>query len=302
MLAQDGESVQETKVEVGPQWFPASRWPAGRIAANYVDLTVPPRASSGIHRLSLAMRGAGVGEGTFSGFLDITMTSRVRTFDNPTVAYPKVANYGGIIELLGYDVQPGPDQLLAVGQELKLRLYWKVLREVSDSYKVFTQLLGDDQKVYGQHDYIPLDGQAPTTEWVSGEILEDSYNLTVQPGARPGKYRLIVGLYEPTKGNRIPLADGSGDALVATSFATAEPATWPSPSPTTIPSPVRLQRDRLSFNHKRFRRAWVISTGLKPANGEQANRDFLTRFATRDNCRTKPILPVSQPRSWANHT
>ncbi|MDO8673274.1 MAG: glycosyltransferase family 39 protein [Dehalococcoidia bacterium] len=227
LLNEKGDSVQEVKASVGPRWFPTSHWPAGKIAADYIDLTVPFSASSGIYKLSLAVRADGLNESTVSSFPGMAVTSRVRVFNAPAIAYPTATDYGGVIELLGYDVQPAPDRPLAAGQELSLTLHWKSLKEVKDSYKVFTQLLGDDQKIYGQRDSIPLDGLAPTNEWAPGEIIRDNYRLPVQPGAPNGKYRLVVGLYEPVTGRRIPLANGAGDAFVAAVFDTAGPVTRP---------------------------------------------------------------------------
>jgi len=227
LLTDKGEVVQEKRSGVGPPWFPTSQWRAGRMIATYVDVPVPPRTSSGTYRLSIVMRADGVGENTFSGFPEITVISRERTFQIPPITYPTRVDFGGIVELLGYDLQPGPNEVLTAGQEVKLTLYWKALREVPDSYKVFTQLLGEDQKIYAQHDSVPLNGEAPTSSWVQGEVLEDSYKMTVRPEASTGKYRMVVGLYDPTKGNRVPLADGSGDAFVVASFLVNSPGVRP---------------------------------------------------------------------------
>ena len=64
---------------------------------------------------------------------------------------------------------------------------------------------------------MPGDGAFPTTSWVEGEVLTDTYRITLPVGLAPGQYTLIVGMYDPKTGARLPVttADGTaaGDAL-----------------------------------------------------------------------------------------
>jgi hypothetical protein len=49
------------------------------------------------------------------------------------------------------------------------------------------------------------------------------YTLAIPPDAPPDEYTLVVGLYDPTTGVRVPLADGGGDsATILTSRLPAE--------------------------------------------------------------------------------
>jgi hypothetical protein len=86
------------------------------------------------------------------------------------------------------------------------------------SYTVFTHLLDAEERVWGQMDSVPLRGEAPTTSWVSGEVIADEYEITVDAGAPPGDYAIEVGMYDATTGRRLPVSiDGrllQGDRLV----------------------------------------------------------------------------------------
>ena len=68
-----------------------------------------------------------------------------------------------------------------------------------------------------QHDQQPGDGAFPTTSWVQGEVLSDTYQLELPADLTPGSYRLIVRMYDPTTLAVLPAtgADGgpAGDAL-----------------------------------------------------------------------------------------
>ena len=75
------------------------------------------------------------------------------------------------------------------------------------------QLVGPDGRVYGQHDAPPLAGSVPTSTWTPGEVLTDTYRFNVAADAPPGEYRLIVGVYLPATGERLPARDGDAVTL-----------------------------------------------------------------------------------------
>ncbi|MEZ4835952.1 MAG: hypothetical protein R2873_28805 [Caldilineaceae bacterium] len=46
-----------------------------------------------------------------------------------------------------------------------------------------------------------------------GEIIAESINLVIQPDTPDGSYELLVGLYDPATGDRLPLILERGEAL-----------------------------------------------------------------------------------------
>jgi hypothetical protein len=100
----------------------------------------------------------------------------------------------------------------AGGEVLALRLVWQTRAPLQDSYTVFVQLLDEAGQLVAQRDSPPQDGFAPTTRWPVGTPIEDRHALHLvdrQGAPLPlGDYRLIVGLYDPITGQRLPTREG----------------------------------------------------------------------------------------------
>ena len=115
----------------------------------------------------------------------------------------------GSIELLGYTL---PTRQYRPGQAIPLMLYWRALQEVEKSYTVFTHV-EDPGVLYAQKDAVPGCNAHPTNTWRRGEVLADRYILVLDPATPPGPHALIVGLYRPDTGERLPITDASGAPL-----------------------------------------------------------------------------------------
>jgi hypothetical protein len=144
----------------------------------------------------------------------VRLEGRARSFDLPPVETSVGATFGDGIELVGFNSQsltsnlqsPAPN--LRPGDEVATTLVWRALAPLAADYTVTVQLVGPDGRVYGQHDAPPLAGAAPTSTWTPGEGLADTYRLKVAADAPAGEYRLIVGVYFPATGERLPVRDG----------------------------------------------------------------------------------------------
>jgi hypothetical protein len=79
------------------------------------------------------------------------------------------------------------------------------------SYKVFTHLLGDNDRIWAQKDDFPGQGTLPTTGWAEGEVIVDEYEIIVDPGAAAGDCQLEIGMYDPSNGARLPIVDEKGE-------------------------------------------------------------------------------------------
>ena len=124
-----------------------------------------------------------------------------------------LANFADRIQLLGYDL----DSFRAEpGQTLHLALYWEALREMDRDYLVFTHLLSDDERIYGQHDKMAASDAYPTSDWKKGTVIRDKFEILISPDTPPGDYILEVGLYSTYDGiQRLPLESGGDRALLA---------------------------------------------------------------------------------------
>lgn len=128
-------------------------------------------------------------------------------FARPVIQHPLQANLGGVVQLLGYATSA--DRVKA-GDELELTLYWQALEEMETSYTVFTHLVDESGRIWGQKDDLPVDRTYLTTEWRAGEIVIDGYEIEVDSTTVPGEYTLEVGMYEWISGERLPILNVDG--------------------------------------------------------------------------------------------
>ena len=59
--------------------------------------------------------------------------------------------------------------------------------------------------MWAQWDNPPQAGRYPTTAWAEQDSVVDRYTLTLREGAPLGQYRLLVGMYDPATGQRLPV-------------------------------------------------------------------------------------------------
>ena len=131
-----------------------------------------------------------------------------RVFAEPSPQYPLEADLGPI-RLWGYDLkreeQDGQSSVLVT-------LYWQAEDRVDTSYVVFAQLLDPAGRVRAQSDSVPQAGGYPTIWWLPGEVVADAVRLELPPQeTRAESYRLIVGMYDPADGTRLPVAGEGRD-------------------------------------------------------------------------------------------
>ena len=118
----------------------------------------------------------------------------------PRIANPLHANLGdadsgGLIALEGYDLRY--DTPIRPGDVLALTLYWRALRPIDESYKVFNQSFYGDGVMVAQQDGFPVCGARGTWLWDPGELIVDRHLITVNEDAPDGLYPLYTGLYLP---------------------------------------------------------------------------------------------------------
>lgn len=117
------------------------------------------------------------------------------------------ARVGERADLLGADM---PDQVVA-GETMALALHWRPVAAFDGDYIVFAHVEVEGREMWGQHDGTPVCGSMPTTDWVPGEILIDGHILPINPATPPGEYPVIVGLYDPTTGERLPVSGSNAN-------------------------------------------------------------------------------------------
>jgi hypothetical protein len=189
--------------------YPTTEWTKGEVLRGWYDFTLPPNVLSGSYRLVAQVVDMVTGEPLGEAELgELAVEARPRSFEVPLIQHSLSVNLGGQVEFLGYGLEA--DHAVA-GDTLHLTLYWRALAGMGTSYKVFTHLLGDDGRIWGQRDDFPGQGTLPTIGWVEGEVLVDEYEITVDSQTPAGDYQLEIGMYDPASGARLPILDEKGE-------------------------------------------------------------------------------------------
>ncbi len=173
--------------------YPASTWPPGLTLADPHQLVLPARTQPGPAELRVSVGEAGLSLGA------VEVTAPARQFSLPPVSHEVNARLGEAVELKGYDLAgAGPGQL-------RLTLVWQALADGEASYKVFAHVLDTADRIVGQRDDFPEGGRSPTSSWLRGQVVRDSYLIPLQPDLPSGTYQLEVGMYDPGTGRRLPV-------------------------------------------------------------------------------------------------
>jgi len=194
--------------------YPPDQWQPGEVVRERWSALLPSQAPAGRYELALIIgQGAG-GPEIVAPLGPITIVTRPHRSDLPQPQFPldvtlSNAAHQPVARLLGYDRQPEP---AAPGETLNLTLYWQALAEMDTAYKVFVHLIDENGQIRAQEDHPPLNGEAPTTGWVPGEVLRDPYQISLPSDLLPGLYSLRTGLYDPVTGQRLAAAEGHGAA------------------------------------------------------------------------------------------
>jgi hypothetical protein len=98
------------------------------------------------------------------------------------------------------------------GGSVSVILGWSGVRAIETDYKVFVHLLAADGFLLAQHDGSPQGGYAPASSWIPGQTVSDGHSLSLPLDLPPGRYQLVVGLYDPLSGERLAV-NGGGDSV-----------------------------------------------------------------------------------------
>ena len=126
------------------------------------------------------------------------------TLEQPVNLAETDVRFGDHIRLVRAGFSPAK---IAPGEIVGLHLVWQTDAPLDEDYTVFVQLLDEANHLIGQRDAAP---PTPTSEWIAGQAITDQHGLYLEPGTPPSPMRLIVGLYNSTTGERLPVS-GSGD-------------------------------------------------------------------------------------------
>ena len=137
------------------------------------------------------------------GEKDLNPLRRFISETPPPVAHPVSATFDDRIELIGYDAPAEVSR----GDEIVIRLYYKVLTPLAGSYKVFLHFDGMGARFNGDH--LPMDGRFPTSYWAKGHYITDEHRVpTSRLNQAAGYYQIFTGLWPGGDGARLKVTTG----------------------------------------------------------------------------------------------
>lgn len=122
-------------------------------------------------------------------------------------------NFDDTIQVVGYATDKNT---VSTGEMLKLSVYYKTLKLVKKSLKIFVHMdkSGGGARIAGDHwplnptrhteDNKNCGGCYRTDHWLVGDIVRDDYDIEI-PEGNTGEYTIWIGLYQPGPDTRLPV-------------------------------------------------------------------------------------------------
>lgn len=161
-----------------------------------VYLTVHPNDTETLGMLADEFRLTRVGE----LWRVIDLSAQARTSSTKSMA-TFLDQEGRALELLDANVYPS--QRLHVGEFGLLTLFWRVPQSVNAHYTISLRVVNTQDEVMYQRDAEPANGMRPVLGFAPNEIVQDDAGFFVPPSAPPGKYRLIIVVYNPANSEEL---------------------------------------------------------------------------------------------------
>ncbi len=116
---------------------------------------------------------------------------------------------GETIELIGYSTG---SEVMTAADTMTVRVYWTPVAKLDRDYSVFVHLVNAAGAPVGQGDT-----RHSASQYAIGQVILDEYTIPLLPTSKPGRYRLVAGIYfTPAEGGwqRLLTADGQDHVLL----------------------------------------------------------------------------------------
>ncbi len=206
LLDGEGRPVAQRDQIAGGSWSPSKLWSPVRLEADVYRLELPEQLASGVYTpiVGLYRRESGVRLPVFDAsgesIGDHFRLPQIKVVGQPTgrPEQAATARIGDMADFRGFTLRPA-SRRVKPGQEIEVTLYYRSRGTGHGEYSRFLHLYDPTLGMAGQQDGIPGRAGNPTSSWVAGEEVEDSVTLKVSPGAKPGRYVLSAGFYNPRR-------------------------------------------------------------------------------------------------------
>ena len=176
--------------------YPANLWPPGQIVADRVNIRVTDTAvTPALARLFARLNNTGAEAQEIAAVKIIPKSW-------PKGGEETLATLGDGIELTAVSL----DQTTAQpGETITINPTWRVAAPPGQPLTTLVHLAEAGQPPLAAGDSPPLNGSYPTAVWEAGELIEDSYTLSIPDNLADGRYPIWIGMYNPDTLARLPL-------------------------------------------------------------------------------------------------
>jgi hypothetical protein len=195
--------------------FPTSQWAPGTLIRTQAHFRPPATLADGRYQLIAGLFRASdkarlhtPAGADYVSLGTVTVAGRSHDMRPARPQHPADVRLGPFARLVGYDLEL-PAESLKPGGFFPLTLYWQATGTTDRGFTVFVHLLDEAGDTRGYGDSEPGQGRFPTASWLPGEYLTDRHVVGIVPDAVAGRYRLAIGLYDPTTGERLRTPDGA---------------------------------------------------------------------------------------------
>ncbi|HUE75564.1 MAG TPA: hypothetical protein VMP10_01950, partial [Chloroflexota bacterium] len=189
--------------------LPTHTWQPGQFVQDNLDVWINLGTPPGDFRLVVGLYDQRTGRRLSVGNQDTVDAGIIRLdhrTDDPRRLGPyqrSGARFADEIDLIGYRLAR------PASNTLSLSLFWRAFNLPTQRYTVFAHVVDESGRVIGQHDGEPGGGSYPTNTWSVGTIVRDDREIRLPLDLdADGRYRILVGLYTPETGERLPLRPG----------------------------------------------------------------------------------------------
>jgi hypothetical protein len=133
-------------------------------------------------------------------------------YEPDRLQHERRAEFGDQLALVGWSVDSPVDSQgegLQPGDSIKVTAVWQAQQALETDYTAFAHLVDEGGQGWAGDDHQPHDGLYPTSDWGAGEIVRDTFALTVPADAPPGLYDVQVGWYDPATDQRLQVGDSA---------------------------------------------------------------------------------------------
>jgi hypothetical protein len=139
-----------------------------------------------------------------------------RSFTLPdSLPNPVAVPFGQLAELRSWE---SDRRVIRPGDTLTVQLVWLARGSSDRPLKVFVHVVDETGRVVAQRDAEPGEGRWPTTAWLAGQVILDRAPIVLPATLPRGHYGIVIGMYDPLSGNRLPVTGGDsvrlGDFMV----------------------------------------------------------------------------------------